>query len=126
MTADDAWMSGAKCADHNTDLWFPPIGQGGAKAKAICHTCPVKGQCLEFAIEHDEVHGIWGGTSGRERERLRRQLLANGALRRLCVVCSGRFTPTIHQQRMCSDECRAVARVEQQRRYVDRIQSAAV
>jgi len=39
-------------------------------AKAICDLCAVRGQCLEFALQRGEAHGIWGGTSESERRVL--------------------------------------------------------
>jgi len=40
------------------------------QAKEICHGCPVKVECYDFAMEHRLV-GIWGATTGRERRCLR-------------------------------------------------------
>ena len=39
-------------------------------AKAICDLCAVRGQCLKFALQRGEAHGIWGGTSEAERRVL--------------------------------------------------------
>jgi WhiB family redox-sensing transcriptional regulator len=39
-------------------------------AKAICDLCAVRGQCLKFALQRGEAHGIWGGTSESERRVL--------------------------------------------------------
>lgn len=36
-------------------------------AKAMCSRCPVKTVCFEYALETDQRHGIWGGTSPDER-----------------------------------------------------------
>lgn len=44
------------------------------KAKSVCRPCPVKTQCLEWALDH-ENWGVWGGTSAYER----RQILASRA-----------------------------------------------
>jgi WhiB family redox-sensing transcriptional regulator len=38
-----------------------------------CQECPVKAPCLEYALSRGEVHGVWGGTSERERVRLLRR-----------------------------------------------------
>lgn len=35
--------------------------------------CPVRIQCLLDAIDRDELHGIWGGMSHRERNALIRK-----------------------------------------------------
>lgn len=72
------WLAEAACADHDADLWFPPDGALGrsiaAQAKAICHVCPVRLDCLAGAVARYEEFGIYGGTSERERRELRRQV----------------------------------------------------
>lgn len=40
------------------------------QAKAICKECPLIMQCLEFALNNYEM-GIWGGTTERDRQKLR-------------------------------------------------------
>jgi WhiB family redox-sensing transcriptional regulator len=42
-------------------------------AKAICMQCPVSTQCLQYALDLDIAHGIWGGADETERMRLRRR-----------------------------------------------------
>jgi hypothetical protein len=42
------------------------------RAKAVCATCPVLWQCYEYAMTNDEEYGVWGGTTRRERQRLKR------------------------------------------------------
>jgi len=37
------------------------------QAKAICADCPVRQQCLAFALDTRQVHGVWGGMSEDER-----------------------------------------------------------
>jgi WhiB family redox-sensing transcriptional regulator len=39
----------------------------------VCRSCDVRAECLEYALEHDERFGIWGGMSERERRRLKRE-----------------------------------------------------
>lgn len=41
------------------------------RAKSVCEGCPVREDCLEWALDNDEQHGIWGGMTKRERDRLR-------------------------------------------------------
>jgi len=41
------------------------------KANAICAKCPVRRECLAFALRTDQVHGMWGGMSEQERRALR-------------------------------------------------------
>lgn len=68
----EKWMESAVCASADPEEWFPEKGVRAAKAKKICATCPVIDECLQFAIDNNEV-GIWGGTSRRERVRLMRR-----------------------------------------------------
>ena len=93
---EQAWRYEAKCAMPEsypqvdvghihrpageiwTDLFFPPRDRALYKpiadaAKAMCYgkdgapACPVRKMCLMDAIDRDEVHGILGGKSHRER-----------------------------------------------------------
>jgi WhiB family redox-sensing transcriptional regulator len=70
------WFAFAECRGLTTadrdDLFFPAQGESTAPAKAICATCPVRAECLDYAQTHGEFWGIWGGTDARERSRLRR------------------------------------------------------
>src|SRR5690606_9161462 len=54
---------------------FPRRGDNDAvtAAKAVCATCPVMSECLEYALAEQVQHGIWGGTTAEERTRIRRE-----------------------------------------------------
>jgi len=39
-------------------------------AKAACSRCPVRLQCLDYAVSA-HMTGIWGGTTAEERSRIR-------------------------------------------------------
>lgn len=66
------WMELASCAFVDPEMWFPKEpGDPGKMAKWICRRCPVKSQCLQYALDNDEVHGIWGGLSRMERRKLK-------------------------------------------------------
>jgi len=43
------------------------------KAKSICAACPVRIECLEYAVRIREPHGIWGGLNEIERRVLIRE-----------------------------------------------------
>ena len=72
---DLAWQDKAKCLDVPPETFFPEAGKPNKRAKLICNSCPVKQECLEYALElvGFEVTGVWGGMSQREREALRRK-----------------------------------------------------
>jgi WhiB family redox-sensing transcriptional regulator len=67
------WFDHAACRGTDVALFHPERGDTGVEAQArkVCATCPVRDQCLTHAVTHHEIHGIWGGTSARERRRLR-------------------------------------------------------
>lgn len=79
--ADYRWRSRAICRDTDPDLFFPVGTTGHAlvqidRAKQVCGECPVRVECLEFALETNQDSGIWGGTSEEERRAIRRQMAA--------------------------------------------------
>ena len=70
-----AWRYLALCGDYDPDLFFP-IGSSGpavrqrARAKAVCAQCPVRRDCLEWALATEQPYGVWGGLDELEREAL--------------------------------------------------------
>jgi WhiB family transcriptional regulator, redox-sensing transcriptional regulator len=72
------WRSAAACLSADPDLFFPISTTGAAvrqieRAKKICSGCTVRQECLEFALTHDQVYGIWGGSTAEDRQRARRR-----------------------------------------------------
>jgi WhiB family transcriptional regulator, redox-sensing transcriptional regulator len=71
------WVHHARCKDEDPELFFP-VGTTGpataqmAAAKAICMSCPVRAECLEWAMATGQDAGVWGGLSEDERRALRR------------------------------------------------------
>ena len=74
---DSRWRDRAACRSSDPGLFFP-VGSTGAAleqirvAKAVCRDCPVREQCLAFALRTNQEAGIWGGTCEEERRKLRR------------------------------------------------------
>ena len=66
------WRGDAACRDTDPDLFFP-VGQTGPaiahieNAKAVCQTCDVRVECLEYALMTNQDAGIWGGLTEDER-----------------------------------------------------------
>lgn len=71
---EQEWQDQALCAQTDPEAFFPEKGGSTREAKRICQACAVRDECLEYALEHDERFGIWGGLSDRERRRLKRQI----------------------------------------------------
>jgi WhiB family redox-sensing transcriptional regulator len=70
---DTDWMARGNCREVPPATFFPSDGVGVEIARKICATCPVKSPCLEYALRNRIDHGVWGGTSERERRRIARQ-----------------------------------------------------
>lgn len=66
------WMNDALCAQVDDDLFFPKKGGSVTDAKSVCAACPVRQQCLDYAVDNDEWFGIWGGLTERERRKVKR------------------------------------------------------
>jgi WhiB family redox-sensing transcriptional regulator len=66
---DTDWMAAAECRGQTTRHWFPEPGEDSGFADSFCRRCPVAQQCVEYAIDND-LHGQWGGTSKRQRNRI--------------------------------------------------------
>jgi WhiB family redox-sensing transcriptional regulator len=83
--AERDWRQDAACRDVDPELFFPEPGQlpQTAKAKEVCAGCAVRGPCLDAALHgplaRDDRHGIFAGTTARDRTRLRgRPAMAEG------------------------------------------------
>ncbi|MFF8844238.1 WhiB family transcriptional regulator [Streptomyces sp. NPDC015127] len=72
------WREYAECRNEDPDLFFP-VGTGGPAlvqaeaAKQVCARCPVREQCLAWALENGQATGVWGGLSEDERRSLTRR-----------------------------------------------------
>lgn len=64
-------LDGALCAQTDPEVFFPEKGRSDQvrRAKAICNRCPVKDECLSWALDNRTVVGILGATTYTERKR---------------------------------------------------------
>ena len=84
---DPSWRTDAACKGR-TDLFFPKAQPHRGRmlgnlpdlevrrvreAKAICAGCPVRRDCLAYAVTHRETFGVWGGLDERELSALIRR-----------------------------------------------------
>jgi WhiB family redox-sensing transcriptional regulator len=71
------WSMNAACRDADPELFFP-IGDSviaelqEAIAMQLCAICPVRPRCLRWAMDHEVISGVWGGTTEAERQARRR------------------------------------------------------
>lgn len=73
--ANLSWQARAACneAEVYPETFYPDKGMSAKAAKKVCRGCPVRRECLEYALAYDERFGIWGGLSERERRRVKRE-----------------------------------------------------
>ena len=69
--APAGWRERAACRGTNLEVFFPGRGEPAEPARRICACCAVRQPCLDYAISHGIVDGIWGGLAGRDRRALR-------------------------------------------------------
>ena len=70
----EPWIALRACSGLPVEIFYPARGEDVKLAKSICRACPVREECLDYAIRVNEKNGIWGGRSERERRRIRRNL----------------------------------------------------
>lgn len=64
------WLDRAACKGYDTDLFFPDKSGHPKWAIKICAGCPVRQECLDYAIEAGCRFGVYGGYTSRQREAL--------------------------------------------------------
>ena len=75
---NESWQLKAVCRGPQSTIFFPPTYaerkeerlRREDQAKAICATCTVRSECLDYAMRIREPHGIWGGLNEMERKQL--------------------------------------------------------
>ena len=73
MARYEPWREDAACRDEDTNIFFPLNDDAAGPALAICAQCPVRAQCLEWALATRQDDGIWGGLTENERRVVRRK-----------------------------------------------------
>ena len=84
--SETSWKADGKCYDlgHNVEnndddrvLWDSFFGETvdeRKQAQQFCDDCPVRQRCLRFALETQQLWGVWGG---RDESEIRRDLWMN-------------------------------------------------
>ena len=67
------WMVFGACRELDPELFFPQSSQAAGRAIAVCNTCAVRAECLEYSLEARERFGVWGGLTEKQRRQLLRQ-----------------------------------------------------
>jgi hypothetical protein len=85
-----AWMERAACKNKRedyadkggdpqevTELFFPATKQPKSYAERLCGGCPVRTECLEWALQTDSRFGVFGGITETARVKLHRRYNKN-------------------------------------------------
>jgi WhiB family transcriptional regulator, redox-sensing transcriptional regulator len=75
--AETWWIEQGACIGEDPELFFPVGSTGPAieqtvRAVAVCRRCPVRADCLEWALDTCQDAGVWGGLGEEERREIRR------------------------------------------------------
>lgn len=74
------WVLDARCASTDPESFFPEKGSLTNQAVLrVCKRCPVRRDCLEFALANDLDYGVWGGFTAMQRRRIKRDRREKGA-----------------------------------------------
>ena len=71
-----SWRDEAACIGHEELFYSAEDESKGERrrketeAKAVCATCPVFDACRKFALESEELYGVWGGLTESERHKI--------------------------------------------------------
>ncbi len=81
VSSKPRWQAEAACRFFPSDLFFSVGTSEGARAdqeraKAVCRTCPVQSECLDYALVSNQEFGVWGGLSEDERRALKTEVAA--------------------------------------------------
>lgn len=74
--SDPRWFVFAACRNMDTDLFFPRRGDPDSypdEARDACAACPCRRACRDYAVATNQKHGMWGGTTPKQRRLLRKQ-----------------------------------------------------
>lgn len=89
------WLRAAACVGEDPELFFPvgttgPALREAAAAKRVCARCPVRVECLSYALGTAQTSGVWGGTGEEERTELLRTARSEATRRSLVRTELGR------------------------------------
>ncbi len=73
-SGDLDWQDLGLCKESDPEAFYPEKGGSTKQAKAVCKRCPITETCLQWALDHKERFGIWGGTSEYERRQILKKL----------------------------------------------------
>jgi WhiB family transcriptional regulator, redox-sensing transcriptional regulator len=70
------WHQEAACRGRGPNAFVRGPKSDYGSTRELCETCPVRVECLEFALADESLTGLWGGTTDMERRLIRRRSVA--------------------------------------------------
>jgi WhiB family transcriptional regulator, redox-sensing transcriptional regulator len=94
MSSVMTWIEHGACLGEDPELFFPvgttpPAVDQTRRAIAVCTRCPVRIDCLRWALDTSQDAGVWGGLdeeSRRDIRRARRRAAATARAHELATV----------------------------------------
>jgi WhiB family redox-sensing transcriptional regulator len=115
VSSNGHWRDYAVCQTVDPELFFPDGPGGATKAKAeqakrVCKGCPVRRECLDWAFETGQHHGVLGGLTQEERLEFRRVTQPLSVHRRPAIDRCIQARGVIEEMRAQGHGFRAIAR----------------
>jgi WhiB family redox-sensing transcriptional regulator len=75
MSIDDTnWIKNSLCSkkenEHMMEWFFSEEPEEKYAAKNLCFACPVRKDCIKYALEEKQIWGVWGGRDENEIRRI--------------------------------------------------------
>jgi WhiB family transcriptional regulator, redox-sensing transcriptional regulator len=70
------WLREAACRGQGPNAFVRGPRSDYGPMRKLCESCPVRWECLEFALADESLTGLWGGTTDTERRLIRRRRVA--------------------------------------------------
>jgi WhiB family redox-sensing transcriptional regulator len=99
------WRHRSACRDEDRSLFFPSGSDEDSEdeppradptVKLICDMCPVRAECLQYALDNHIEFGIFAGLTGYERG-----LIVKKRSRKRCPGCSSDEVMKIGRNQVC-------------------------
>lgn len=79
---DENWRDKAECNGADPEIFFPDLEFDTAEARRAktkaareyCRACPVRQECLDWALDNRVTDGIYGGQTYGQRKAYRKQM----------------------------------------------------
>ena len=109
------WQTRAACRNADPELFFPAsddntsviVARARMAVAPICGSCPVATECLRWALDSGQDHGLWAVTTPTDRRAIRRARLQGtpdpvADREPACSACSLLFALPVVDGELCS------------------------